>query len=315
MTMIGMDVADVRQLSAAMGRGSGVLRRAEQQLGSALVRTRWLGSDAAAFRQQWVRHSAALSATADTLEHVGEQLRAEADDQERASDGGGATGRGGSDGDRRSDNRDPDGRDGRRVERDERRGGDAPGNGNFDNDWAGRAILDRYLTGGDDWVLDNDPTWTQYMQDNPSLTEQMAGYNDAQAAAAVQQYLRSGETNGTFDTTSSVALENGEGIVGYQYLHGTNADVGGFQHRGSTTVTPLPDGTYRVTVASHYRWNDVIDPNPQYSSDNLKSILAEIITLGRADPYTIHIGWEESSTVVVDAQGNVVSGSGRGWPY
>ena len=59
----------------------------------------------------------------------------------------------------------------------------------------------------------------------------------------------------------------------------------------------------------------MIDPNPQYSTDNWKSTIAEIVTFGQADPYDIHIGWEGSSKVIVDAQGNVVSGSGKGWPY
>ena len=212
------------------------------------------------------------------------------------------------------ENRDPDGRSGRRVREDERRGG-KPGSGHFDNDWAGRAILERYLTGGDDWNIDNDPAWTRYMQENPTLTAEMERYNNNQAAAAVRQYQQSGQGNGSFDTTTQVAMENGEGIVGYQYLHGTNQEAGGFQHNGTTSVKPLPDGTYEVTVNSNYRWNDVIDPNPQYSTDNWKSTIAEIVTFGQADPYDIHIGWEGSSKVIVDAQGNVVSGSGKGWPY
>ena len=153
------------------------------------------------------------------------------------------------------------------------------------------------------------------MQENQTLTEEMKNYNNTQASAAVKQYQQSGQGNGTFDTTSQVAMENGEGIVGYQYLHGTNQEAGGFQHNGTTSVKPLPDGTYEVTVNSNYRWNDVIDPNPQYSTDRTKSTIAEILTLGQADPYDIHIGWEGSSTVIVDAQGNVVSGSGKGWPY
>ena len=212
------------------------------------------------------------------------------------------------------ENPDPDGRGGDRVREDERRGG-KPGSGHFDNDWAGRAILERYLTGGDDWNIDNDPAWTRYMQENQTLTEEMKNYNNTQASAAVKQYQQSGQGNGTFDTTSQVAMENGEGIVGYQYLHGTNQEAGGFQHNGTTSVKPLPDGTYEVTVNSNYRWNDVIDPNPQHSTDRTKSTIAEILTLGQADPYDIHIGWEGSSTVIVDAQGNVVSGSGKGWPY
>lgn len=110
-------------------------------------------------------------------------------------------------------------------------------------------------------------------------------------------------------------IDNGEGVVGYQYLHGTDGTVGGFQHNGTTSVKPLPDGTYEVTVNSNYQWNDVIDSNYKYETDTWKNKVAEIVTFGMADPYNIHIGWKGSSTVIVDSQGNVVSGSGKGWPY
>lgn len=110
-------------------------------------------------------------------------------------------------------------------------------------------------------------------------------------------------------------IDNGEGVVGYQYLHGTDGTVGGFQHNGTTSVKPLPDGTYEVTVNSNYQWNDVIDPNYKYETDTWKNKVAEIVTFGMADPYNIHIGWKGSSAVIVDSQGNVVSGSGKGWPY
>src|SRR5262245_48080204 len=58
-----------------------------------------------------------------------------------------------------------DRREERRVRADERwrrppggeRGGD-----HLDYDWAGGAILERYLTGGGDWNIKNDPNWTKY---------------------------------------------------------------------------------------------------------------------------------------------------------
>lgn len=31
------------------------------------------------------------------------------------------------------------------------------------------------------------------------------------------------------NVTTAMEIENGEDIIGYQYLHGTNADAGGFQ--------------------------------------------------------------------------------------
>jgi len=79
----------------------------------------------------------------------------------------------------------------------------------------------------------------------------------------------------------SAEIQNGEGIVGYQYLHGTNRDAGDFGFEGTTNVHPRGDGIYEVTVDSGYTGNDRIDPNPQYSTDRWKSTLAEVATLGR----------------------------------
>lgn len=208
-----------------------------------------------------------------------------------------------------------DGRDGTRLASDRvsPQTRDLPGT-DFDNDWAGRAILGRYLTGGDDWNITDDKAWTDYMEANPTLSQQMQDQIAGQAKLALQDSLNGGRESGSFATTASVEIENGESIVGYQYLHGTDANAGGFQHSGTTKVEgPLPDGTYRVTIDSTYQWNDTIDPNPQYSTDTAKNFVAEAITLGRADPYEIHIEWSETTTVVLDENGNLING--EGWPY
>jgi WXG100 family type VII secretion target len=191
----------------------------------------------------------------------------------------------------------------RRIESDERwrrppggsRGGD-----HFDYDWAGGAILERYLTGGDDWYIKNDPRWTEYMQSNASLT---ANLRD-RAVNTAQELFRSEKTQMHVDESFLMTMENGEGIVGYQYLHGTNANVGGFQRQGTASIEPNENGGYTVTMNMDYTWNDVIDPNPQYVTDNWKSQIAEIITLGQADPYEIHISWSETTVVHLDANGN-----------
>ena len=71
-----------------------------------------------------------------------------------------------------------------------------------------------------------------------------------------------------------------------------------------------PDGGYDVRVAADYTWNDVIDPNGQYVTDRAKSAFAEIATLGRADPYDLHITWPGQTVIHLDATGNVVSATG-----
>jgi RHS repeat-associated protein len=187
--------------------------------------------------------------------------------------------------------------------RSRRRGGD------FESDWAGRAILWRYLTGGGDWNIQNDPRWTAYMQENHLLKMEMKLILYREARKLCDK--PNGYSN-TFDITRHVAIENGEGIIGYQYLHGTNANVGDFQINGKgTRGTGGPDPKCcTVNFDVHYQWNDVIDPNPQYGTDTLKSIFAEIITLGKAEAYTIRIGWDAKSTY----KNNGGQISHTGWP-
>lgn len=208
---------------------------------------------------------------------------------------------------------DADGRRGRRLRSDEvfRRpeGGDR-GDGNFSTDWAGRAILEHYLTGRGEWTITDDPNWTKYMQDNQLLRNELLTPTQTAAQDALAQYLAGGGASGKFEQTVHANIENGEGIVGYQYLHGTDSTVGDFRIAGDTVVQPQPDGTYKVTLNSGYTWNDKIDPNPIYATDQMKSRWAEIITLGKADPYDIHITWHDQSTVTMDNQGNVINVEG-----
>ncbi|OLF19303.1 WXG100 family type VII secretion target [Actinophytocola xanthii] len=211
------------------------------------------------------------------------------------------------------DRRGSDGDWGARLRTDDlfgREEGGSRGNSHFDSDWAGRAILDRYLSGGGDWTIDDDEDWTRYMTSNEQLSRQLVGPAQEQAQQALSGYLAGDGPTGSFDQRFPAEIQNGEGIVGYEYLHGTNSDAGGFQFAGNTTVSPRADGTYEVTIDGSYTWHDTIDPNPQYSTDRWKSGLAEVVTLGAADPYDIHINWDKRTTVTLDAQGNVLSISG-----
>ena len=102
-----------------------------------------------------------------------------------------------------------------------------------------------------------------------------------------------------FDETMPMEIQNGESISGWQYLHGTDDDAGGFNFRGSTDVIKV-DGGYEVHVPATYTWNDTIDPNPKYRSDKIKSTFAEIVTLSRADGYELHLSWPGDATVRLD---------------
>ncbi len=147
------------------------------------------------------------------------------------------------------------------------------------------------------------------MMANGELANDLNGKVQNLALALYDRYSENGQTSGGFNETFHQDIENGEGVVGYQYLHGTNKDVGDFNMNGNATITPTADG-YEVRIKSNYTWNDKIDPNPQYSTDRRKSMLAEIITLGRAESYDIHITWPAETAVRLDRNGKVISVEG-----
>lgn len=182
--------------------------------------------------------------------------------------------------------------------------------GHFDSDWAGRAILLRYLTGGDDWSIVDDPDWTKYMKDNQPLRTQLTPQTEDIARSALRDHLAGGPPGARFARTFHAEIENGEGVIGYQYLHGTDATKGDFQLDGATRVTARQDGTYEVTIDGAYTWNDTIDPNPRYQTDRWKSFLAELATLGMADPYDLHITWHAQTRVILDRNGTVLATQG-----
>lgn len=192
---------------------------------------------------------------------------------------------------------------GGRTGRDRDRGGD------FENDWAGRELLQRYLTGGDTLTIENDSDWNEYMMANPLLTQQLDRIVRTKALQAYDDYHQDDIVYQTFNDTSQMEIQNGEGISGYQYLHGTNEEVGGFEHQGSAQIKPV-DGGYEVRIPGDFTWNDRIDPNGQYTTDKVKSTIAEIVTLSKADGYDLHLTWPADTTVRLDEAGNVVSVEG-----
>lgn len=87
--------------------------------------------------------------------------------------------------------------------------------------------------------------------------------------------------------TFAATIENGEGIIGYQYLHGTNASAGGFKIKG--TATKDTDG--KVVANLFFQWNDVIDPNFEYNTDTIKADIAKKIPGAKPTDYIIRVGW------------------------
>jgi hypothetical protein len=190
----------------------------------------------------------------------------------------------------------------------------------FGSDWAGRLILDRYLRGGPDWRIDNDPAWSRYMMANGLLRGQLqdevpAAVRDALGDPREWTAVRRNEWTVPVHGRFHAEVENGEGVVGYEFLHGTHRRRGDFEFGGTAHVYRMLSGDYEVRVDMRYTWHDVMDPNPaNYRSDEWKSFLAEAATMGEADPYNLDISWNSPLTMHVDSDDGLVEFA-RGWPF
>ena len=165
------------------------------------------------------------------------------------------------------------------------------------SDVKGRDILLHWLYGGGK-ELDsvNDKSWNEYMMSNNILTQKTS--NLVKGLVSQVDY----EQSKTFDISTSMEIENGEQIIGYKYLHATNADVGGYR----VTGTIAKDRYGSATIDFTYQWNDIIDPNLSYSTDKAKAQLANGIPFANPTDYIIRISW--SNIAALDTNGNYTSG-------
>jgi len=194
---------------------------------------------------------------------------------------------------------------------------------NLDSDWAGRMLLAQYLYGkGRKIDLRNDPDWTAYMQADTKLRDRV-WVEVGNVAMDLADPWRVKRDRHPIDHHFHAQLENGEGIIGYQYLHGTNEKVGDFHIVGWGEVHPQQgagvawiqgknpfltrrvwhDVGTRVDLDLTFIWNDIIDPNANYWTDTVKNAIAEYLTLGGAESYTISIGWRNACSVFLSPAG------------
>jgi RHS repeat-associated protein len=167
----------------------------------------------------------------------------------------------------------------------------------FKSDWAGRAILWGWLYGGGDaMIIKDNKKWTKYMENNNILTNKVQSLGRDYAAQ-----VDYGKTK-AFDITTSMIIENGEQVIGYQYLHGTDYDAGGFRIKGTITKDKYGNATVKFT----YQWNDTIDPNFMYKSDSKKAKFAKSIPFAKPTNYKLSISWTDTS--VLNNDGIFISG-------
>ena len=156
------------------------------------------------------------------------------------------------------------------------------------SDTEGRTILLWWLFfRGADFIAHNGP-YGDYLKKNKTLTRKVKDL-----ILPLGNELLPGESLDV-EISTSMEIENGEDIIGYQYLHGTNADVGGFRINGTVSKTSVGDIVYSLT----YEWNDKIDPNFTYDSDRKKVEFAEKwIPFAKPTDYYIRISWDDTTII------------------
>ena len=155
----------------------------------------------------------------------------------------------------------------------------------YKSDAVGRAILFNWLYGNGEPAIVT--TWGAYMMADAILTAKVKNI-----LFPIGNALSKGKSK-NINITTHMEIENGEDIIGYQYLHGTNASVGDFNIKGVISKSISGDVCYNLT----YTWNDMIDPNFQYSSDKTKYNLAKKIPGATLKNYRITIIWSDYSTI------------------
>jgi RHS repeat-associated protein len=198
-------------------------------------------------------------------------------------------------------------------------------------DWAGEALFHHYVFGGGDrlWMVDEENgSWARYMNDvvfgyirtgeAPSQLDYSNGAYSWDEIVAWHDFsvVESLAGRPAWNAAFPVATINGDGMVGAQFLHGTNADVGGSQivPPSISSVSLDADGNTVAEVTMRYAWNDKIDPNPIYSTDQQKESIAERVggVVPVVDPtgYSLRIEWTSTVNYVISPSGQVLSRSG-----
>ncbi len=147
---------------------------------------------------------------------------------------------------------------------------------------------------GEDMNISSDSTvifgqneWQTYMQDNAILTGKVGD-----VVIPIGESLDNGESV-EVDMNMSMVIDNGEDAVGYQFLHGTDATVGGFQISGSISKDNKGNTTYDLT----YTWNDIMNPNFNYSTDAEKANAAQSIPGANPTDYNFHLSWHDRTII------------------
>lgn len=168
------------------------------------------------------------------------------------------------------------------------------------SDEQAKELVDIYVYGdGEDVVYENDPSWSEYMMENETLTDKTA-----LILAPIGERLDVNESI-DIDMTTFMVID-GDPHSGYMHLFGTNDESEMYKIQG--TVSKDSNGT--ITYDMTYTFNDVMDPNFNYLMDKLKyNGLKLLKTLGAnitMKDYNIKITWTD--TTIIYAAGSTNCG-------
>ena len=183
----------------------------------------------------------------------------------------------------------------------------------FKSDWAGREILKHYLTGNGKAFYKSSSKWMSYMNKAPvckicnscKKRNNSSKYLNDYILKCIIKYKNKIEKafyemqySNTIKVDASV--QNGESIIGYNYLHGANSRVGGLKIKFTLTKQKPKKSNekYRIKIFASCVWNDMIDPNFAYSSDTYKAALATKIPFTNPKDYQLRISWYFTSTYI-----------------
>jgi RHS repeat-associated protein len=194
------------------------------------------------------------------------------------------------------------------IDRRNRDGGRAAGASAGDAE--GKYLLDHYLTGGGRPLTIT--SWKAYMTADNAHTANPKYRQKLEKLLRDAASKRAGWTvgqSGPLNWAGHAEMANGEGMIGYEYLHGTNS----FTIDGTITKKQDSSGKVIWEFDAHYNWKDDINKNNGYVTDIFKNMVAETITFGGAMPYTVESKFDSKSTM--DACDPPASAKGQEWPF
>lgn len=156
-------------------------------------------------------------------------------------------------------------------------------------DSEGKYLFERWLGGDGSSFNMNGQSWGGYLDSHSTITSTLNKKieDDAKTRAA----------SGEIDLKFQMTLPDNGYRTGYELLHGTNNDVGGFTIKGNVSVSDIGN-TRTLTYTVVNTWNDIIDPNPTYIMDTVYSIGLNWIF--SPQDYQTHLSWEKTYTIKME---------------